>query len=88
MTKMVLRNSVLQAGHRADVLPWQVFSPLMDFAPLAISYAQNVTIGLTFTFFILMPAIATVCIVVAIVSGRGEKADDDQLAGRWGTDSS
>jgi hypothetical protein len=36
----------------------------------------------------LLPAIATVCIVVAIVSGRGEKRDDDKLAGRWGANSS
>jgi hypothetical protein len=60
----------------------------MQFAPLAISYAWNITIGLVFTFMILLPAIATVCIIVAIVSGRGEERDDDKLAGRWGADSS
>jgi NADH:ubiquinone oxidoreductase subunit K len=58
----------------------------MGFAPLALSQAWTDTIGLVFTFFILMPAIATVCIVVAIISGRGEKSDDAKLAGRWGSD--
>jgi hypothetical protein len=42
------------------------------------------TLGLLFTFAVLLPAIATVCIFVAIVSGRGEKSDNEQLAGRWG----
>ena len=51
---------------------------------IAMSEAWKMTIGLLFTFGILIPAIATVCIVVAIVSGRGEKADNERLAGRWG----
>jgi hypothetical protein len=57
----------------------------MDFAPLiALSQAWTDSIGLLFTFAVLMPAIATVCIVVAIVSGRGEKSADGKLSGRWG----
>jgi len=51
---------------------------------IALSEAWKMTIGLVFTFGVLLPAIATVCIVVAIVSGRGEKADNEKLAGRWG----
>ena len=51
---------------------------------IALSQAWSDSIGLLFTFAVLMPAIATVCIVVAIVSGRGEKADDAKLSGRWG----
>jgi hypothetical protein len=69
------------------MLPRQVLCLRMGIAPLAISYAWNITIGLVFTFVILLPAIATVCIVVAIISGRGEKRDDGKLAGRWGADS-
>ncbi|MEA2218993.1 MAG: hypothetical protein QOJ35_1619 [Solirubrobacteraceae bacterium] len=57
----------------------------MDVAPLiALSQAWSDTIGLAFTFFVLMPAVATVCIVVAIISGRGEKAEDAKISGRWG----
>jgi hypothetical protein len=57
----------------------------MATAPLiALSQGWTDSIGLLFTFAVLMPAIATVCIVVTIVSGRGEKAQDGKLAGRWG----
>ena len=42
------------------------------------------TLGLLFTFGILLPALATGLVVVAIVSGRGEKQIDDQARGRWG----
>lgn len=42
------------------------------------------TIGLLFTYGILLPAIATALIIVAIVGARGEKRDDDELRGRWG----
>jgi hypothetical protein len=51
---------------------------------IALSQAWSDSIGLGFTFFVLMPAIATVCIIVAIISGRGEKSQDDKIAGRWG----
>ncbi len=57
----------------------------MDLAPLiALSQAWTDSIGLLFTFAVLMPAIATVCIVVSMVSGRGDKHADDKSAGRWG----
>lgn len=51
---------------------------------VALSQAWSDSIGLLFTFAVLMPAIATVCVVVAIVSGRGEKTEDAKNAGRWG----
>lgn len=67
------------------LLPRQVFSQRMNFAPLiALSQAWTDSIGLLFTFAVLMPAIATVCIVVSIVSGRGDKTTDGKLSGRWG----
>jgi heme/copper-type cytochrome/quinol oxidase subunit 2 len=49
--------------------------------------AQNSadTIGLLFTYFVLIPALVTGCVVVAIVSARGEKRQNEQSAGsRWG----
>ena len=51
---------------------------------LALSQAWTDSIGLLFTFAVLMPAVATVCIIAAIVAGRGEKHQDDANAGRWG----
>jgi hypothetical protein len=42
------------------------------------------TVGLVFTWLILLPGIATGLVVVAIVSARGDKAADDQVRGRWG----
>lgn len=41
------------------------------------------TVGLLFTYVLLLPAIVTVCIVVAIVAGRGDKATDDEVRSRW-----
>jgi hypothetical protein len=81
---MIVRKSLLQAGRRAGIRLGQVFSARMGFAPLAISQAWSDSIGLLFSFAVLMPAIATVCIVVSIISGRGEKAEDGKLSGRWG----
>jgi hypothetical protein len=51
---------------------------------LAISQALYDTIGLGFTYFVLIPAIVTGLIVVAVVSARGEKRESEKLAGRWG----
>jgi hypothetical protein len=52
---------------------------------LAMSQAASDTIGLVFTYFILIPAIATGLIVVAVVSARGEKRENEKLSGgRWG----
>jgi hypothetical protein len=50
---------------------------------LAMSQGLSDTIGLAFTYFVLIPAIATGCIVVAVVSARGEKRENKRLGGRW-----
>jgi hypothetical protein len=42
------------------------------------------TIGLIFTYGILLPALVTGLIVVSIVSGRGDQKADDEMRGRWG----
>ncbi len=49
------------------------------------SQAVSDTIGLVFTWFVLVPAILTGLIVVAIVTAKGEKREDERNAGRWGT---
>ncbi len=41
------------------------------------------TFGLLFTYGILLPAIVTGLIIVAIVSGRGDKKVDDEIRARW-----
>jgi hypothetical protein len=41
------------------------------------------TVGLLFTYGILIPALVTGLIVVAMVTGRGEKKDDDEIRERW-----
>jgi hypothetical protein len=51
---------------------------------LAMSQAASDTIGLAFTFFVLMPALATGLIVVTVVAARGEKREREKVAGRWG----
>ena len=51
---------------------------------LAMSQSMSDTIGLAFTYFVLIPAILTGLIVVAVVSARGEKRESEKLAGRWG----
>ncbi len=42
------------------------------------------TVGLVFTWLVLLPGIATGLVVVAIVSARGDKTADEQVRGRWG----
>lgn len=42
------------------------------------------TVGLIFTYGILMPAIVTICIVASMITTRGEKQADDELRGKWG----
>ena len=42
------------------------------------------TFGLLFTFVILMPLLATACVIVARIAARGEERSDDDLSGRWG----
>ena len=49
------------------------------------SQASSDTIGLVFTYFVLMPAIVTGLIAVAVVTAKGEKREDAKYAGRWGT---
>jgi hypothetical protein len=52
---------------------------------LAMSDAASSTIGLVFTYFVLIPAIATGLVVVAVVSARGENRENEKLSsGRWG----
>jgi hypothetical protein len=41
------------------------------------------TVGLIFTYGILIPALVTGLILVAMVSGRGEKQEDDEIRARW-----
>jgi hypothetical protein len=49
------------------------------------SQASFDTIGLLFTWGVLLPAIMTGLIVVAIVTAKGEKREDEKNAARWGT---
>lgn len=51
---------------------------------LASSQAFTDTLGVGFTFLILLPVLMTALIIVSVISGRGEKRDNDKLAGRWG----
>jgi len=61
---------------------------MQSHALLALSQAWTDSIGLLFTFAVLMPAIATICVVVSIIQGRGDKKRDDANAGRWGRSAS
>lgn len=55
------------------------------FATIAAGHGiWNDTVGLVFTWLVLLPGIATGLIVVAIVSARGDKQADEQVRGRWG----
>lgn len=49
-----------------------------------IATAQSVDIGIIFSWVILLPGLATVLIIVAKVAGKGEKAENEEIAGRWG----
>jgi len=57
---------------------------MLSFVVAANGIWGNDTWGLLFTYGILMPAIVTVCVVVSMVTTRGEKEADDELRGRWG----
>ena len=50
----------------------------------AISQSWSDSLWLVFTWFILVPVLATGLIVVSIVSGRSEKRDNEKYASRWG----
>ena len=59
---------------------------LVAFIAAADSAARGIwtdTIGLLFTWAILLPAVVTGLIVVAMVSGRGDTKADDEMRGRW-----
>jgi hypothetical protein len=45
------------------------------------------TVGLLFTWVVLLPAIANGLIIVAVISARGDKAADDKLRSGWGAQS-
>jgi hypothetical protein len=52
---------------------------------IAMSQAEFDTLGLVFTYFVLIPALATGLIIVTVVSARGEKRENEKLgSGRWG----
>jgi hypothetical protein len=51
---------------------------------IALSKGWVDSIGLVFAFGILMPAVMNILVVISMISGRGEKAQDAELAGRWG----
>ena len=58
----------------------------MDLIVAADGAARGIwtdTFGLLFTYGILIPALVTGLILVAKVSGRGEKQEDDELRERW-----
>jgi len=52
-------------------------------AVLAANGIWTDTVGLLFTYGVLLPALATGLIVVAMVSARGEKAADDEIRARF-----
>lgn len=49
-----------------------------------IASATSTDIGIIFSWVILLPGLATILIIVAMVAGRGEKAENEKTAGRWG----
>ncbi len=57
---------------------------MQSHALIALSQGWTDSFGILFAFAVLLPAVGTVGVIVAIVSGRGEKADDEKNAGRWG----
>jgi hypothetical protein len=63
---------------------WPVAYPAASMHFVLASQALTDTIGLVFTYFVLLPAIATGLIVVTIVTAKGEKREDEKRAGRWG----
>ena len=58
--------------------------PQAMLSAIAANGIWSETVGLVFTWVILLPAVATALIVVAMVSARGDKQADDELRGRWG----
>ncbi len=56
----------------------------MGTAAVAASQAWTDSFGLIFSFVILMGGLAAALVTVAVVAARGERADDEKIAGRWG----
>lgn len=59
-------------------------APLAAQAALPLAGIWSDTFGLVFTFVLLMPALATALVIVAVIGARGEKRDNEHLRGRWG----
>ena len=57
---------------------------MQSHALLALAQGWTDSIGHLFTWVVLLPLVATICVIVMIVGGRGEKAEDAENAGRWG----
>jgi uncharacterized membrane protein len=57
---------------------------MQSHALLALAQGWTDSIGLLFTWVVLLPVVATICVIVMIVAGRGEKAEDAKNVGRWG----
>jgi uncharacterized membrane protein len=57
---------------------------MQSHAILALAQGWTDSIGLLFTWVVLLPVVATICVIVMIVAGRGEKAEDEKNSGRWG----
>jgi len=51
---------------------------------VVLATAMTDTIGIVFSWVILLPGLATGLIIVAVVSAKGEQAEDEKLSGRWG----
>ncbi len=51
---------------------------------LALSMDWKANVGIIFSWVILLPGLATGLIIVAMVSAKGEKAEEEKLRGRWG----
>jgi len=51
---------------------------------IALSEAWKANIGIIFSWIILLGGLTQALVIVAMVAGKGEKAEDEKLAGRWG----
>ena len=56
----------------------------MSVSVIALSEAWKANIGIIFSWIILLGGLTNALVVVAMVAARGEKAENDKLAGRWG----
>lgn len=51
---------------------------------IVLASAMTDTIGIVFSWVILTPGLVTGLIIVAVVSAKGERAEDERHSGRWG----